>query len=192
MTQQNPSHKLYCYIDETGQDTKGQFFLVSIVITGPERDTVIAELEHIEQASKKGLIKWHKASFDRKLEYLNAVLSNPSFKGRIFFSHYSQTTSYVELTVYSTAKAILERAKDDYKATVVVDGLRRNEVAHFARELRKLHIRVKKVRGVRDESNALIRLADAIAGFVRDALEGKPYAQKPYQEAKDKGILKEV
>jgi len=192
MTEQKHSHKLYCYVDETGQDTKGQFFLVSIVITGPERDAVIAELEHIEQASKKGLVKWHKASFDRKLVYLNAILSNPSFKGRIFFSHYSQTTSYVELTVYSTAKAILERAKDDYKATVVVDGLRRNEVAHFARELRKLHIRVKKVRGVRDESNALIRLADAIAGFVRDALEGELYAQKPYQEAKDKGILKEV
>lgn len=192
MTQQKSSHKLYCYVDETGQDTKGQFFLVSVVITGSERDAVITELERIEQSTAKGLVKWHKAAFDRKVAYLNAILSNPSFKGRIFFSHYSQTTSYVELTVYSTAKAILERAKEDYKATVVVDGLRRNEVARFAHELRKLHIRVKKVRGVRDESNALIRLADAIAGFVRDALEGKPYAQKPYQEAKDKGILKEV
>lgn len=30
--------KLYCYVDETGQDTEGQIFVVSIVLTGKERD----------------------------------------------------------------------------------------------------------------------------------------------------------
>lgn len=27
-----PTNKLYCYVDETGQDTKGKFFLVTVVI----------------------------------------------------------------------------------------------------------------------------------------------------------------
>jgi hypothetical protein len=38
-------------------------------------------------------------------------------------------------------------------------------------ELRQQSIVVDKVRGVKDESDALIRLADAIAGFVRHSLD---------------------
>ena len=45
--------KLYCYVDETGQDTKGRFFLVAIVITGEEREELIKELEKIEATAKK-------------------------------------------------------------------------------------------------------------------------------------------
>jgi len=30
--------KLYCYVDESGQDTEGEISFVSIVITGTERD----------------------------------------------------------------------------------------------------------------------------------------------------------
>jgi hypothetical protein len=30
--------KLYCYVDETGQDTLGQFFIVSVVITEDIRE----------------------------------------------------------------------------------------------------------------------------------------------------------
>ena len=31
--------KLYAYVDESGQDTEGRFFVVSIVLCGTERDT---------------------------------------------------------------------------------------------------------------------------------------------------------
>jgi len=48
------------------------------------------------------------------------------------------------------------------------------------------------VRGIRDESDALIRLADSIAGFVRDAIEGKAYAQPLYQEATRKSVIREL
>lgn len=33
--------KLYCYVDENGQDTKGDIFIVSIVVTGKERDELL-------------------------------------------------------------------------------------------------------------------------------------------------------
>ncbi len=46
----------------------------------------------------------------------------------------------------ATAKAINEKAKDFYQATVVVDGLKKSEKGKFAVGLRKLKIRVKKVR----------------------------------------------
>jgi hypothetical protein len=47
----------------------------------------------------------------------------------------------------------------------------------FTHGLRDLHIQTRKVRGVRkDENDALIRLADAVCGLVRDAEDGVPWA----------------
>ncbi len=46
--------KIYCYVDETGQDTKGEFFLVSVVIAKDERDNLIEKLEEIERSTGKG------------------------------------------------------------------------------------------------------------------------------------------
>lgn len=89
----------------------------------------------------------------------------------------------------TVAKSILSKAKDDYKASVFVDGLDRVEIRKFTAGLRKLHIQTRKVRGLRDESDALIRLADAFCGFIRDYIEGEDYTKELYSRAKRKGIL---
>lgn len=97
------------------------------------------------------------------------------------------------LTVYTTAQAVLQRAKGDYKVTVYVDGLRKgSEVREFTHGVRRLHIRVKKVRGGREQSDPLLRLADAMAGFIRDALEGHAYAQDLYRRAIAQGMIQEL
>lgn len=49
--------KLYCYVDETGQDTEGQLFLVSVVVTEQEQETIARELERIEAESGKRHLK---------------------------------------------------------------------------------------------------------------------------------------
>ncbi|MGH9847349.1 MAG: DUF3800 domain-containing protein [Blastocatellia bacterium] len=179
-------------MDETGQDTEGALFLVSVVITEQEHEAFARELERIEAETGKRRIKWHKTSIERKVAYIKAILACPIFQRTIFFSHYADSKAYVDLTVYTTAKAILYRADDDYKATVIVDGLSSSEVHHFSRELRKLHIKIRKVRGARDENEPGIRLADAFAGFLRDALEGQEYATGLYKEARERGIVREV
>ncbi len=184
--------RLYCYVDETGQDTKGQFFLVSVVITGRERDELKIKLEKIERETKKGPLKWHKSSFERKLDYIRAIISSSLFKGKIFFSQYLQTKAYVELTVHTTAKAILRRSKGDYKVTVFVDGLSKSEIGQFVKGLRRLSIKVRKVRGLREEGDPLIRLADAMAGFIRDFIEGRAYAQEIFQKAIEKEVIREI
>jgi hypothetical protein len=33
--------KLYAYVDETGQETAGAFFLVAVVVAGEERDALV-------------------------------------------------------------------------------------------------------------------------------------------------------
>ena len=58
--------------------------------------------------------------------------------------------------------------------------------------LRANRIRTEKVRGIRDESDEFIRLADAIAGFVRDAREGEMYAQALYKKALQAGIITQL
>jgi hypothetical protein len=184
--------KLYCYVDETGQDTAGDFFLVSVVITGEEHDRIRREAERIEQATGRGILKWHETAFESRLAYLQELIRHPLFAGTASFSHYRDTTLYTDLTVLVTAKAILQKARGDYKATIIVDGLRRGQVKRFASGLRQLGIRVRKVRGIRDESDALIQLADSIAGFVRDAIEGEAYAQPLYQEATMRGVIREI
>lgn len=49
--------------------------------------------------------------------------------------------------------------------------------------------RTDKIRGVRDESDEFIRLADALAGFVWDALEGDSYALPLYRAAIRQGWI---
>jgi hypothetical protein len=44
--------------------------------------------------------------------------------------------------------------------------------------LRKIGIHTEKIRGVRDEADAIIRLADAISGLIREEYQGIDYAKK--------------
>lgn len=169
-----------------------EMFLVSVVITEQEREAFARELETIEAESGKRHVKWHKTSIERKVAYIRAILARPIFQRTVFYSHYTNSKAYVDLTVLTAAKAILQRASNDYKATVIVDGLSGSEVRRFSSELRKLRVKIRKVRGARDESEPGIRLADAFAGFLRDAIEGEDYAQELYQEARRHWIVREV
>lgn len=184
--------KIYCYVDETGQDTQGILFLVSIVITENERDKIKEDLLKIEKRSKKLATSWHKTSHQKRIKYLREIFSRNIFKNRIFFSVYRKTQEYVDLTIFTTAKAILKQAKKPYTATVFVDGLNRSERKRFAAGLRKLRVKIKKVRGLKNESEPLIRLADTIAGFLRDYIEGQSYTKELYNFAVSAKIISEI
>ena len=51
---------------------------------------------------------------------------------------------------------------------------------------------VKKVRGLRDENDEFIRLADTFAGFIRAHFEGANYTEQLYERGIDKGVIAEV
>ena len=89
-------------------------------------------------------------------------------------------------------KALITKATTTYTATVTVDGLTGGEVQRFKQRLRQWQINVHKVRGARDESSPLIRLADAFAGFIRDYIEGQQYAKDLYDRAVRARIVREV
>ena len=186
-------YKLYCYLDETGQDTQGRLFVVAAVITDDARDSVRSFLEHIEHASGKGQKKWSKATRAQRQTYMAQVLQAPALHERLFYARFSQTTTYLHCVLHTAALAITTVAVgQDYRATVLIDGLQREERFRVGVGLRQLQVAVRRVRGLRDESDAFIRLADAVAGFVRGHLEGHADVTPLFQEAVRRRVLREV
>lgn len=171
--------KIYCYVDETGQDTKGKLFIVSVIIAKKDRLEIIKSLEEIEQNSGKGKTKWIRTKKEHKIGYLERILTNNLFKHKIFYSFSEDTRAYKEITLISIASAITA-AKDseDYKASIFIDGLYKSEIPKMGAGLRKIGIHTEKVRGVKDENDAIIRLADAISGLMREEYQRIDHSQK--------------
>jgi hypothetical protein len=187
--------KLYCYVDETGQDTKGELFIVTVVILETERNEIRGYCEDLESKTRKGNQKWRGSRHDARRRYIEAILNNPAFAGKLMYSVFRDTRDYDLATVLGISKAIRwYEPEKDHAATVYIDGLSKNSRQLYSTELRKLGILTRKVMGVRrDENNALTRLADALAGFLRDAIgEESREAVRLLHAARRKGVLVEV
>ncbi len=79
--------KLYCFADETGQDTKGQLFLVAIVLHEADGiGTIEAKLSALEKESGKNKLKWKKTSNQVKIRYLEELVDIPDLKNSIYYS----------------------------------------------------------------------------------------------------------
>jgi hypothetical protein len=183
--------KIYCYVDESGQDTEGELFFVVVAILSDERDALRKDLTDLEMRSGKRARKWSRSTPRQRLAYIQGVLNHAAFGG-LYYSKYEGSRAYVDLTILSVAKAINTHTEKPYAATVYVDGLQRTEEHRFARGLRKLRISARKVRGMKDEGDVFIRLADALAGFVRDALGRDERLEGFYREAMTQKRIREV
>lgn len=183
--------KIYCYVDESGQHTEGEYFLVSVVITGENRKSLEKTLLSIETHSGKRHLKWSKTKDDYRLAYIKAVLSNEAFQNRLYAAYFESSTDYVGMTISGTARAIQAYIDKDseYKATVLVDGLKRSEVHRFSVGLRREGIRTQKIVGRDDSKDPLIRLADALCGLVSYAMQGKKAYQRLFEKAQREGLL---
>ena len=98
-------------------------------------------------------------------------------------------------TIMAIAKAIHhDKPPERFTTLVYVDGLKKTNRLKYGSELRKLAVPTRKVQGVaRDENNALVRLADALAGFISDALVGKETEIVTlFESARKRGRLVEV
>jgi hypothetical protein len=62
--------KLYCYVDESGQDDASRVFVVVAVVSGGEQDELREALTTIENAATTNHLKWHKTSPKRRMKYL--------------------------------------------------------------------------------------------------------------------------
>lgn len=183
--------KLYCYVDETGQDTQGTLFIVTVVIP-KNKDALLAYLEEVEKDSGKEKFKWGKADPRKRKRYLTAILTQKKYPLMVYYSVYKRSKTYKHATILSIAKAITSiRGHDTIRFIIYVDGLSKKDQMYYGAQLHQLGIASKKVKGVRrDESNALIRLADSICGYLRDGIETNELKTDTlYQNAITHGVL---
>ena len=186
--------RLYCYADETGPDTKGKMFLVAVVITTSElREVIEHRLENLEGKSGKGILKWRLTSIPKKKTYLLGILGIGTLQESLFYAVYRDTKEYFKLVALTIARAInIFSQSRDYKATIYIDGLHKAEIPKIVTFLSAEGIKRRKVRGLRDESSAYIRLADALAGFFRDYEEGNSYAKELFQLFSTRDFVKKL
>ncbi|MBI4639729.1 MAG: hypothetical protein HY731_03495 [Candidatus Tectomicrobia bacterium] len=126
------------------------------------------------------------------MAYIKEVIESSLFQEKIWYAHYTQTKAYLHLTILTIARAVLDKAPRSHRATVLIDGLNKTERHRVGAGLRDLWVKVEKVRGLSEKADALIRLADATAGFVRDALEGDQEMQQLFQGAVSRSVIKEL
>lgn len=190
------THKLYCFVDETGQDTKGRFYIVVIIMSINPRDQLFELLLDAEKESGKGKLKWSKNSTAKRYAYIDKTL-----RAKLPLCIYYQifkglSLSYEFATVLAIASAINSYVRSeritDYKATVIIDGLPRTMQGQVAKLLRNFGIRTRTVRGERDQSNPGIRLADAIAGLIRQAYLGDRHYTPIITELESRGTIKQI
>lgn len=187
---------LYCYVDESGADTKGRIYVVAVPTFGDSRDEMRLACEEFEWASNKYKRKWGGTRPERRLEYLRLIFADKRFKGCLRYAIFYDT-EYEANTVQAIARAARFNAPDKFDLKVYVDALSKTQRASYMRDLnKKWGIRGADMRGIaKDENEALVRLADAIAGFVRDILLGAldmQGAKALYEKAKQSGFLIEL
>lgn len=184
--------KLYCYVDETGQDIGSEFFIVVAVVSDKEQDLLRNQLLEIEYLSKIGRRKWHKSRPDRRKQYLQLVLEKGIGKGEVYFGRFKKPLPYFLPTMETIEKAIFNKGKENYKAIVYIDGIDKKKAAELTNALRLRGIKLELVRNRRDESEPLIRLADRWAGCIRAAFLERKDEKELLEEAKNREFLREI
>ncbi len=187
--------KLCCYVDENGQDTMGNLFIVSVVVTEENRDELLSLCEKLEEVSGKKKDKWGGAKHDKRMRYINHIFADDRFKGLLRYEVFKNTKDYDTATVTAIVSSVKwDKPIGKYTTMVYVDGLSKLKRKEYGARLRHMGLPVRRIKSIaRDETNALTRLADSVAGFVRDAIDGKSEEIKElFTRAKKNGMLIEV
>lgn len=174
--------KIYVYVDETGQDTQGQIFIViCIIIIGVDHKIKTAQLlEKIEKQTNKKA-KWHKSSKKAKLNYLSKLNQLPDFK--IYVKIFKKEQDYF----LNTIKSIIQSIKSvkyyrKSKFVIIIDGLPKANINSAKKLIRQEKITVDKLKGLKDEQDSFLRLADNMAGLIREIQESHHYLFSSFEK----------
>jgi hypothetical protein len=199
--------RLYCYVDESGQDTQARssreaFFIVSVVVTAKNAEELERRCLRYEKASNK-VLKWSKTKREYAYHFIRLVFADQQFRESLRFTVHEPTddkpfidfdraTAVTILKVITVSVSRLGISFDDYTADVFIDGISKTQQWVYKNWLKGRHCNVRSVHRARDESYALIRLADAVAGLVRDFREGNEEAGQLLAHGRRYGIVLEI
>jgi hypothetical protein len=108
-------------------------------------------------------------------------------------SHFS-AYRYVELTLLKLFRDLLikEVARGKYRADIYIDGIDRQKAQEYTHALRVRGVSLRLIKGLRDESEPLIRLADMRAGCIRGTLFGDKDSKEVFGKAQERRYFKDV
>ena len=183
--------KLYCYVDESGQDTSGRIFVVGVVAVLDEHQDEFTHLVNdIERKIGKHK-KWSDSPDELNLAYMQQVILQIGELATGHFEIHHQPSNYMIATIETTINVIT--SYENYgKASVTIDGLPKLSAREAGVMLRKRGVNVYSVQGRADDYVTLLRLADAICGLVRDDRKADQAAQKILHAAMRRGVIREV
>ena len=185
--------KIYCYVDETGQDASSEFFIVVAVITEGDQQHLNQDLLLAEHATKIGEKKWHKARASVRTDFIRFILKDNTTKGKVYYSRYTKPLPFFFPMLETITKAIQASVVDDsYEAIIYVDGIDKQKARELTNALRVKGIKTPYARSARDESEPLIRLADRWAGCIRDSFEHSPLDSELVAKGTRNGYLKPI
>lgn len=188
--------KIYCYVDESGQDTEGRLFVVVAVVVGEGRDVIEAAVTALEERSRRTARKWHRSQRQRRVEYAAGLPSVEEVCGHVFARVYGEGANYLDRTAYVIGDAIAAYAErngtQEFTGVAVVDGLKDAEAKRMSKLIRSRGIRLAKLRGAKDEVSPLVRLADSVAGILRDAADGDEVFRDNADRLRRGGILLDI
>lgn len=185
-------NKVTIFIDETGQDTNGHLFILAMVVAENELEELRNFLIEAEQRSGKLAKKWQKTRNKERQNYIKVILESRLLRKSLFFEHFANAgKDYLPLTIYAIANLFQQLKINNQKVSIIVDALNKKERAILTAKMRGFHFKIDKIVGKRDQSDPILRLADALAGFVRDGIEKHSQFQKLFEESiKNKKICK--
>lgn len=192
MTTLSRQQKLFCYVDETGQDDRSQAFIVVTVISDSVQTELKEALLQFERQTKMRAKKWHKSRKEEREAFMEMLVERRLAAGGIFFGQYQKPIPFFLPMLETLTSAILSVATENYQAIVYVDGIDRKKSQELTNALRVKGIKTKQVRSARDESEPLIRLADRWAGCIRASAEGSKQAELLVRRAIEIGYLSRV
>lgn len=107
---------------------------------------------------------------------------------------YSKPIPYFFTTIDLIERAVKEASRHEpYQARVFVDGIDKQKAQELTNALRVRGIVLRrKVRPLKDENEALIRLADMWAGCMRSALFGHEDTRAMIERAKHEKYLNDL
>jgi hypothetical protein len=184
--------KLYVYVDETGQDAGSNIFIVAAVIAWDDIEMLRSILLALEQDIKVGSKKWHKLRHASRVEFMNAFLREQYEHIQIYFGRFPKPIPSFFPTLEVIQKSLVD-FPDTVQAIINIDGLDVVSAKKMTNALRTKHRHLKLVKGPKDESEVLIRLADRWAGVLRLAyVENSKDCQELVARARKKALLKEI
>lgn len=184
--------KIYVHADERGQHVSAEYFVMVAIVTTKELGTLRRQLKELENETGVGKKKWKKTRDKNRMDFLKQVVEQGVGKGEVFFGVYKKPLPFFFPMLEVIEQGIRYTAQGEYIARVWVDGIDTKKSNELTNALRMKGISLSRVKSKRDESEALIRLADRWAGCISMGVEKGGIQKKILKDAIKQGYLRKV